>query len=98
MQIEAGDIFYSSWGYEQTNIDFYQVTKVSDSMVTLRMIAQDATEHDMRGTCTPRPGEFIGNPIRRKPRGNGAEALLKIKSYAYAYPWDGKPKNFSTYG
>ena len=25
--IKEGDIFYASWGYEQTNIDFYRVVK-----------------------------------------------------------------------
>lgn len=25
--IAEGDIFYSSWGYEQTNVDFYMVKK-----------------------------------------------------------------------
>ena len=26
-KIKVGDIFYRSWGYEQTNIDYYIVTK-----------------------------------------------------------------------
>ena len=26
--IQVGDILYTSWGWEQTNIDFYQVTKL----------------------------------------------------------------------
>ena len=28
-QYEVGDIVYTSWGYEQTNLDFYQVVEVS---------------------------------------------------------------------
>ena len=27
---EVGQILYSSWGYDQTNIDFYQIVRVSD--------------------------------------------------------------------
>ena len=27
-KIKEGDIFYSSWGYDQTNIDYYKVTKL----------------------------------------------------------------------
>lgn len=26
--VHVGDIFYSSWGYEQTNVDFYQVVEL----------------------------------------------------------------------
>ena len=98
MTVEIGTIFYSTWGYEQTNIDYYEVVKSTPKTVTVRMIAQDAVENDMRGTCTPCPGHFIGEPIRRKVQRYCDEPSLKIKSYAYAYPWDGKPKSFTTYG
>lgn len=27
---EVGQILYSSWGYDQTNIDFYQIVRVSE--------------------------------------------------------------------
>lgn len=27
---EVGQILYSSWGYDQTNIDFYQIIRASD--------------------------------------------------------------------
>lgn len=37
--VKVGDIFYSSWGYEQTNIDFYQVIALKGStMATFRKI------------------------------------------------------------
>ena len=35
---KVGDILYSSWGYDQTNIDFYAVRKVSDSSVWIQKI------------------------------------------------------------
>ena len=36
---KVGDILYSSWGYEQTNIDFYQVAELNgSSMVTLKPV------------------------------------------------------------
>lgn len=34
----VGDIFYSSWGYEQTNIDFYQVLCTSKNYIWLAFI------------------------------------------------------------
>lgn len=36
--VKVGDIFYSSWGYDQTNVDFYQVVAINKSMATLREI------------------------------------------------------------
>ena len=27
--VHVGDLFYASWGYEQTNIDFYQVVALN---------------------------------------------------------------------
>ena len=34
--LRVGDILYSSWGWEQTNIDFYQVIAIRGSAVDLR--------------------------------------------------------------
>lgn len=38
IQIKEGSIFYSSWGYDQTNIDFYQVVKATAKTVWLRKL------------------------------------------------------------
>lgn len=37
--IKVGDIFYISWGWEQTNIDFFQIVKVTDKSVRIIEIA-----------------------------------------------------------
>lgn len=29
--VKVGDFFYSSWGYDQTNVDFYKVVEVTKS-------------------------------------------------------------------
>lgn len=36
--ISIGDILYCSWGYEQTNIDFYQVVEKKNKQFTIREI------------------------------------------------------------
>lgn len=37
--VKVGDLFYSSWGYDQTNIDFFQVIKLcGDSSVRVRQV------------------------------------------------------------
>ena len=45
--LRVGDILYSSWGWEQTNIDFYQVIAIRGSAVDLRQL-------DQRTTALPR--------------------------------------------
>lgn len=37
---KVGDVFYSSWGYEQTNIDFYQVIATSKKLFGLQKLKQ----------------------------------------------------------
>ena len=36
--VNVGDIFCYSWGYDQTNVDFYQVIEVKGKTATLRAI------------------------------------------------------------
>lgn len=92
---QLGHILMSSWGYEQTNVDWYEVTKIiSDRMVEIRPIAAvvDYTG-DMSGTCAPRAGEYIGDAMRlRVSRGS-----VKVSSCARAFLWDGRPRNWSSY-
>ncbi len=40
----VGDVVYNSWGYDQTNIDFYQVVKISALYVWLRPIGATMSE------------------------------------------------------
>ena len=44
-ELRCGDIVYSSWGYEQTNVDFYQVVQVvSAKSVRVRRISRRTIE------------------------------------------------------
>lgn len=36
--VRVGDIFYSSWGYDQTNVDFYEVAEVTSKCFRVREI------------------------------------------------------------
>ena len=66
--LEVGAVLKSVWGYEQTNVNYYEVTKlIGKTMVEVRAIAQ-AVESDahMQGACAPKPGHYIGEPKRRK--------------------------------
>ncbi|HEM6529954.1 TPA: hypothetical protein U2E05_000868 [Streptococcus suis] len=40
----VGDILYISWGYEQTNIDFYQVMKTTKNSISILKIKSQTVE------------------------------------------------------
>jgi hypothetical protein len=44
VQPKLGDILYSSWGYDQTNIDFYKVVKVSEFSVWIQELGKKIVE------------------------------------------------------
>lgn len=58
--VKVGDIFRCSWGYDQTNIDYYECVKLIGShMMEVREICQESEEtHYMQGKCVPVPGEW----------------------------------------
>ena len=41
---KVGDILYSSWGYDQTNIEFFKVVKVSKFSVWIQEIGKEVVE------------------------------------------------------
>lgn len=93
------DIFTASWGYEQTNVSFFQVIKRTASMVTVREIAAAKDESGCcQGTATPVIDKFIGAPIRRKLQNYYQDReAIKINSFMTAHTWDGEPEYFTSY-
>lgn len=83
--LEVGTVLYSSWGYDQTNIDYYEVVKVvGKSTVEIREIARISKETEsMQGSCIPAPGQFIGPVMRRRVNSYGS---VKITSFYNASP------------
>ena len=58
--LKVGDIIFNSWGYDQTNIDWYQVIATSGNFVTVQEIAGDVKENGfMSGTTTPVRDKFL---------------------------------------
>lgn len=94
--VQVGSIFYSSWGYDQTNIDFYRVTKMTKTTVTLQRLECEQIEETgfMTGEVIPSTVDHRDAPIRRKLK---FETMVKIDDCSRAYLWDGKPKAFSSY-
>jgi hypothetical protein len=94
---KVGDIFYSSWGYEQTNIDFYRVEAVKNQTITLKQMSSTRTyTGPMCGETVPDTGNVTGEAkayrLRYDVKGNPS---VKLTSYSSAWKWDGTPKFFS---
>lgn len=98
---KVGDILSSSWGYEQTNIDFYQVIEVKHKSIVIREIAQqkEQGQYDMTGTCTPIKDHFKSEPMLKKVSAHysGEGYVVSVNSFAIATPWDGKPEHWTAY-
>lgn len=84
--VKVGDIFRCSWGYDQTNIDFFECTKVIGAMIEVRPISQMSEENGfMSGECVPCQGSYKGDPMRKKVKMWNDEPSIAIYSYANAY-------------
>jgi hypothetical protein len=94
--LTVGQILVSSWGYDQTNVDFYQVTRVVGvRTVEVREIASEIVNGaSMTGTCTPKPDAFTSAPMVRRANSYNS---VKVRSCASASPWDGRPRYWSSY-
>ena len=64
---QVGDIFYSSWGYEQTNVTFWQIVKLTEKTAWFRPIKKHSVKAytSMSGETMPIPDEFIDYPLAR---------------------------------
>lgn len=86
--LKQGDVLYTSWGYDQTNVDFYQVTAVVGThTVEVCEIAAEVieTEGMMAGKKVPLVGTFIGEAKRYRAN---ARNTIRICSSCSASPLD----------
>jgi hypothetical protein len=85
---KVGDLFYSSWGYEQTNIDFYQVTTVRNKMVGLtRIVGNSKYDQAMAGHTTPVPNKFTGEEKMHRINFSCDDTpYFQLNSYSSAWP------------
>ena len=88
-----GTVLVSTWGYDQTNVDFFEVTRATRHTLWLRPIAvkRGETTTDLSGYVLPQPGKYIGAELRRRPIAGAADLRVAIDSVAHARPWDGAP-------
>lgn len=61
---EVGQVYYDSWGYDQTNIDFYKIVEVKEKSVVIQEIAGEYVEgtagHDSMNVKPSTKGDGSG--------------------------------------
>lgn len=96
--METGTILVNRWGYEQTNVDFYQVIKVTEKTVVIRQIAAEKVkEENLIGCVRPVKDNFIGEPMRRKIINAFGHTFVSLNSYSSASIWDNKDVVYTQY-
>ncbi len=97
--LKVGDILVYSWGWEQTNKDFFQVVATTGASVKLREIASRSEGHregyhPMSDHVVAVPDSFKGEEVVTK-RSNSTNCVAM--RHGSASPWDGQPEYVSWY-
>lgn len=96
---KVGDVLYSSYGYDQTNINYYQVIRVTARSIEIREVYQEHSDHGHDSwRTTPRLNDFRGPaklcPIYIDERGGYS---ISAPVNGHLRDWNGKPL-FATTG
>ena len=100
---EPGAILVNSWGWEQTNIDFYCIVKRSGQWVTVLPMTKHTSEElgFMVNDETPGTINFAASPQRKKLSFyNGKESGFSFGNYSgagFCHLWKGKPERSTHY-
>jgi hypothetical protein len=101
---EVGAILYDSWGYEQTNIDYYCIIERKGDWLTLLPMKADSASEGPLSMCTIETPLIIDDsnkPIRKKLKiFDGKESGFSFRNYCgggWCKLWDGKSKIASHY-
>jgi hypothetical protein len=84
-----GKVFYSSWGYDQTNVDFYQVTGATKSCAKIRRISGEMVDNTAGMMCCnlkPIKDSFIGTEETKQIKVRGAGENIDVTICNGRYP------------
>lgn len=99
---QLGNIIVNTWGYEQTNVSFYQVIKITNRTITAKEIASTIAPGTMGSngmSCDVLPVEnnFIEDGKEYKLIVYSEGRLSNPAPYYYFHKWDGRPMYSSWY-
>lgn len=93
--LKVGSILHGSWGYEQTNCEFYRVIELNGTKVKIQELPHISTKETSWASCNVMPNleDTSGTILERTV----ASASIKLNSSCDLYIWDGKEKYSSWY-
>lgn len=94
---KVDDIFVSSWGYEQTNVDYYKILEIKGNEAVFVEIGQIVEEGSEGHDCCrvlPDPGVITGEPFKKKIQ---LGECISMASYEHCHKWEGKSNYKSWY-
>jgi hypothetical protein len=97
---EVGSVLKGSWGYDQTNIDFYRVEKRTKTMLTLQKLQTVHVSDAGFMSDHVEPGEAVeGRVMRRKLHFRDGEPIgcAFQPSYGWISTWNGAPALRTSY-
>jgi len=96
-KIKVNDIMVNSWGYDQTNIDFYKVVGLTPKGIKVRKLGKSIIEDGfMCGKATPL-NDFANDKIMTKKIYYFHNKPHITMSYGSCSIWDNKPESCSWY-
>lgn len=101
--LKAGDILYSSWGYDQTNIDFYAVTQIcgKKKVIIVKVgskVVETNTYEDKVVPDTSVVGDVMSKMVNQFDFHITDADYVRINDCQTATKWDGKPLAQTAFG
>jgi hypothetical protein len=99
---KIGDIVVNSWGYEQTNIDFYQVVDITARTIKIKSIHCETVKDSLESNGM----SCLVVALKNEFEEDGEEYKLIVKKegrlsnperFYYFQKWDGRPEYKSWY-
>lgn len=95
--MQVNDILVSKWGYEQTNVNFYKVLKVTKTMVEIQELEKISQPYTDMSNYEMPTDKTKGKILRRKIHNAYNEEFIYINSYSLAKKWNHKKQLSTSY-
>jgi hypothetical protein len=99
-KVTVGDIFVSIWGYEQSNVEFFQVTRKTKSTIALRRLRNEIIETgEFYDSVIPNVDYPSEESITRKKVFDCHDLIsIKLSGFKSAMLWNGKSAKQTAFG
>jgi hypothetical protein len=91
-QFKVGDILYAIWGYDQTNVDYFQIIKVSGKVIWYREINSIPVGTDL---VKPHINSWKGTKVYKSIV---TSDYVKVDNVRLAHLWNGKANYETPFG